>query len=107
MVDGRLNGSVIINKDILIQMITDQEFQTERNNNSDTLFKNRQIIKLYYKGFIMKILLTGSDEHYLNLRNTDYHFHCLDTKSGKDIMTCELRCRYCNSFSRFQVLEIV
>ena len=39
----------------------------------------------------MKILLTGSDGFIgSNLRNTDYHFHCLDTKSGKDIMTCEL-----------------
>ena len=39
----------------------------------------------------MKILLTGSDGFIgSNIRNTDYHFHCLDTKSGKDIMTCEL-----------------
>ncbi len=39
----------------------------------------------------MKILLTGSEGFIgSNLRNTDYHFHCLDIKSGKDIMTCEL-----------------
>ena len=39
----------------------------------------------------MKILLTGSDGFIgSNLKNTDYHFHCLDIKSGKDIMTCEL-----------------
>tara|TARA_Y200000002_G_scaffold52993_1_gene38531 strand:- start:3094 stop:3810 length:717 start_codon:yes stop_codon:yes gene_type:complete len=39
----------------------------------------------------MKILMTGSEGFIgSNLRNTDYHFHCLDIKSGKDIMTCEL-----------------
>tara|TARA_B100001057_G_scaffold499747_1_gene611600 strand:+ start:13481 stop:14197 length:717 start_codon:yes stop_codon:yes gene_type:complete len=39
----------------------------------------------------MKILLTGSDGFIgSNLKNTDYHFHCLDIKSGKDLMTCEL-----------------